>query len=562
MKSTVFSSQTDTKLIPPIYVRNLCVRNGIFYFRRMVKGKRILKSLRTKNPLLAQYLILEMELCNIVENQGVTKEITKKNFTYNKFMLLSNQTETQNHNKQKERYMTNITQNAKGTQTSGHSISEIWKNRVDHAFDTKNQKTANTRVETMLSMLGCSTIEDLDADPQKLDEMKAKLFEYEQPAGKNKGKKYTKKTIKEHFRLMRQIIMTADNEFELQNTDKMIRKLKLTNTTASKDLAQTKKRVPFDEEDYKKLFECMLKVKNNDLSGLQSMKEKCAQEDKFLIERLYTYPQQWYFAILLALYTGARANAISTLRHQDIDMTNNTIYFHINDYLVQQQDIREKQKKLKTEESERVVPIASVLLNDLGLKNYLKLHERKHGNSAFIFEEFITTKEGYKDSYMNQAINKLFVYLGIKPDKDSKVLKDFHSLKKCFYSCNLDNVGGLEVLEALAGNKPSNNSIAARCYTQLSMDTAKSTLINAVEKINYPHIDILLGEKKTKDKNENKNGAVMYSTPTTPAEERANPNNPLNDPVLRKKISKVIGKSVRGMTVYNNSATFFLEPHP
>ena len=537
-------------------MRNLCIRNGIFYFRRMVNGKRILKSLRTKNPLLAQYLILQIETQYIAEKPRNPLVITTNKFTKNKFTILSDLSPTQKQNKPRGQKMTNA------TQISGHSISEIWKNLVDHAFDTKNQKTADTRVETMISMLGCSTIEELDADPYKLDEMKIKLFDYEQPAGKNKGQKYTKKTIKEHFRLMRQIIMTADNEFGLTNVDKMIRKLKLTNTTASKDLAQTKKRVPFDEEDYQKLFECMLKVKNNDLSGLQSMKENCTQEDKFLIERLYTYPQQWYFAILLALFTGARANAINTLRHQDIDLTNNTVYFHINDYLVKQQDIREKQKKLKTEESERLVPIASVLLNDLGLKNYLKLHERQYGSSAFIFEEFITTKEGYKDNYMNQAINKLFIYLGIKPDKDSKVLKDFHSLKKCFYSCNLENVGGLEVLEALAGNKPSNNSIAARCYTQLSMDTAKSTLINAVEKITYPHIDILLGKKKTNDKKGCENGAFMYSTPATPAEERSNPNNPLNDPVLRKKISKVIGKPVRGMTVYNNSATFFMAEHP
>ena len=163
---------------------------------------------------------------------------------------------------------------------------------------------------------------------------------------------------------------------------------------------------------------------------------------------------------------------------------------------------------------------------------------------------------------MNQAINKLFIYLGIKPDKDSKVLKDFHSLKKCFYSCNLENVGGLEVLEALAGNKPSNNSIGARCYTQLSMDTAKSTLVNAVEKITYPYIEILVGEKKTNDKTGGGNGRIMYYAPTTPAEERTMPTNPLNDPVLRKKISKVIGKPVRGIAVYNNSATFFMAEHP
>ena len=422
MKSTVFSFQTDTKLIPPITMRNLCMRNGIFYFRRMVNGKRILKSLRTKNPLLAQYLILQIETQYIAEKPRNPLVITTNKFTKNNFTILSDLLPTQKQNKPKGQKMMNVTQN------TGHPISEIWKKHVDHAFDTKNQKTADTRVETMISMLGCSTIEELDADPYKLDEMKTKLFDYEQPAGKNKGQKYTKKTIKEHFRLMRQIIVTADNEFGLTNIDKMIRKLKLTNTTASKDLAQTKKRVPFDEGDYQKLFECMVKVKNNDLSGLQSMKDECTQDDKFLIERLYTYPQQWYFAILLALYTGARANAINTLRHQDIDLTNNTIYFHINDYLVKQQDIREKQKKLKTEESERLVPIASVLLNDLGLKNYLELHEKKHGSSAFIFEEFITTKECYKDSYMNQAINKLFIYLGIKPDKDSKVLKDFHSL--------------------------------------------------------------------------------------------------------------------------------------
>lgn len=536
-------------------MRNLCMRNGIFYFRRMVKGKRILKSLRTKNPLLAQYLILQIETNYITKKPGNPLVITTNKFTKNNFILSSNVLPNSKQNKPKGQKMINVTQN------SGHSISEIWKKQVYHAFDTKNQKTADTRVETMISMLGCSTIEDLDANPHKLDEMKTKLFAYEQPSGKHKGQKYTKKTIKEHFRLMRQIIMTADNEFELQNTDKMIRKLKLTNTTASKDLAQTKKRVPFDEEDYKKLFECMSKVKNNDLSDLLAIKDKCTKDEKFLIDRLCAYPQQWYFAILLALYTGARANAVITLRHQDVDLTHNTIYFHKNTYLVDKGDIREKQKKLKTEESERVVPISSVLLNDLGLKNYLKLHERKHGNSAFIFEEFITTKEGYKDSYMNQAINKLFIYLGIKPDKNSKVMKDFHSLKKCFYSCNLEHVGGLEVLEALAGNKPSNNSIAARCYTQLSMDTAKSTLVNAVEKITYPYIEILLGKKKTNDKDSDTNGAIMYSAPTTPAEERTTPNNPLNDPVLRKKISNVIGKPVRGMTVYNNAATFFMAEH-
>ena len=553
-------------MIPHAPTCNLCVRNGIFYFRKMVKGKRILKSLRTQNPILAQYLVLELEtmyLLGIRNNPSiVTKLVTKKNFTKNKNMLFSNTLLAQEHYKHKGQQMDNAASNI--TPTVGHPIQEIWENRVDHGFNKTNQKTADTRVTTMLSILsrlGCSTIEDLDATPHKIDEMKKELFEYKQPSGKNKGQKYTKKTIKEHFRLLRQIIVTADNEFGLENTDKMIRKLKLSSSVATKDLSQTKERVAFDEDDYKKLFECMAKVKNRDLSELNAMRKNYTRDDKFLIDRLYTYPDQWYFAILLALYTGARSNAITTLRHQDIDLTNNTINFHINKSLIQHKDIREMQKRLKTDESERVVPIASVLLNDLGLKNYLIQHELAHGKSAFIFEEFISTENGYKDSYLNQSVNKLFIQLGIKPTKDSKVLKDFHSLKKCFYSCNLGHAGDLEVLEALAGNKPSNNSVAARCYTQLSMDTSKATLINAVEKITYPHIDILLGNKNADNKDENNNGVTMYTTPTTTAEERANPKNPLNDPVLRKKISVVIGKPVRGMAVYNNSATFFLEPN-
>ena len=372
--------------MPPAPIRNLCVRNGIFYFRRMVKGKRILKSLRTKNPILAQYLILELETMYLLKTPGNPLVITKKNFTKNKNMLLSDILLAHEHNKHKGQQMKNVASNI--TQTVGHSIQDIWKTKVAHAFNETNQKTADTRVATMLSMLGCSTIEELDADPHKIDEMKTQLFDYDQPFGKNKGQKYTKKTIKEYFRLMRQIILTADTEFGLGNTDKLLRKLKLPNTVASKDFSQTKARAAFDEDDYKKLFECMAQVKNKDLSGLKNMRKNYTKDDVFLIDRLCNYPEQWYFAILLALYTGGRSNAINTLRHQDIDLTNNTINFHINKSLIKQNDIREMQKRLKTEESERVVPIASVLLNDLGLKDYLIQHELKHGKSAFIFEEY------------------------------------------------------------------------------------------------------------------------------------------------------------------------------
>lgn len=79
MKNIIENSQiTDVKLMQigmcQVKQFNLCLRNGIFYFRRMVKGKRIFLSLRTSDPYLAVYLAKNLKVAMMKPYDKLTKE--------------------------------------------------------------------------------------------------------------------------------------------------------------------------------------------------------------------------------------------------------------------------------------------------------------------------------------------------------------------------------------------------------------------------------------------------------------------------------------------------------
>lgn len=79
MKNIIENSQTtDVKLMQigmcQVKQFNLCLRNGIFYFRRMVKGKRIFLSLRTSDPYLAVYLAKNLKVAMMKPYNKLTNE--------------------------------------------------------------------------------------------------------------------------------------------------------------------------------------------------------------------------------------------------------------------------------------------------------------------------------------------------------------------------------------------------------------------------------------------------------------------------------------------------------
>ena len=76
MKTALFLSNFDTTFtsndLAPTYTRNLCLCNGVFYFRCMVNGKRYLWSLHTSDPDLARFLV--RQILDAEFNAGVPKQ--------------------------------------------------------------------------------------------------------------------------------------------------------------------------------------------------------------------------------------------------------------------------------------------------------------------------------------------------------------------------------------------------------------------------------------------------------------------------------------------------------
>lgn len=380
-----------------------------------------------------------------------------------------------------------------------HSIMHTWQHDVVHHYvNTYDKTTADTRIQQMIDFMHVENVEDIDNDPQIIDQLRQSLSDYVQVSGKNKGKHFSVKTIKEYFRLLRRVIKVHDENHKLKNFETIWRKTSSEKFRTDKNLTK-KERLPLNNEDYKKLFTFLAELKKHRFAQLNFMLKMHPEYKKDLIT-IKNYPDAFLYTIMIALFTGSRANAITTLRHQDIDLENKIFKFNKND---QSDDAREKLKHLKTDESKRSVPIADVLLNELGLEQYLKTHEKLHGSEAFIFEEAIKNNNSYSPNIINLYVNTLFSCLEIKPDKDSTYMKDFHSLKKSFYSANCKTGIPLEMLEALAGNKPSNGSLAAKVYTQISMETAAESMFEAVNNISYPFIELLIGKKIEKSTNVN-----------------------------------------------------------
>ena len=197
MKSAVFSFSTDANLIPKH--RNLCQRNGIFYFRKMVGGKRIYKSLKTDDPYLARHLLNRILLAWSSPSSH-TVSLNKTRFAMfnvdfckintlpfdEKNVVLKSSKKT---HKLKEENMNPNTNATNATVIiNGHKIMDIWNNVVKHNFGRANDlKTATERLQRAVDCLGVETIEKLFEEPALLDNMYSGLACYVIPNGRYAG---------------------------------------------------------------------------------------------------------------------------------------------------------------------------------------------------------------------------------------------------------------------------------------------------------------------------------------------------------------------------------------
>ena len=465
MQSFLFSRNFDASLSLPV-CRNLSLRNGVYYYRQQINGKRIYKSLHTSDPYIAIFLLRQILSQNLA-NSPIQSVPIIPSFTHTNSAKISVPKQS----------------------LAKHDIVKVWDSLQHQCKNEIRLRNNRAYIVRVVEFLGCKYIEDLAAQPDLIYTMISKFRDTPIQAGIHKGKTIAAKTLKNYLLLLRQVINHAADREWIDNADKLISKLQIRKI---KGFGASVRREPLSEPDFEKLFCCLYKLLHRDITFLNHPINLSSVELNRL-DTIKQYPLQIGYVILICLFTGTRACGAITIRHQDVDCCNKTITISRNETIIQQGDTRETYKKLKTDDSERKIPIA-IVLEELGLIDYIKQHEQKYGSQAFIFEEMIQnkTKQGYRPKVMNECVNVLFKVINIKPKSTDKFMLDMHSLKESFYSHNEMHISR-DMLEAIAGNKPSNKSISSRVYNKQSFTRLPTKMINAVNQIQYPSMELLFG---------------------------------------------------------------------
>jgi integrase len=127
-----------------------------------------------------------------------------------------------------------------------------------------------------------------------------------------------------------------------------------------------------------------------------------------------------FFVCMIAMFTGSRLNAAITLQFDDIIIKDgiNCINFIENHPM----------KRLKTEASERIVPIAPQLL-ELGFWEYVKRQKKKRDakGTDFIFTHCLTANGTYNNKY-SRSLSGFVAKIGIRQPDNGKY--DYHSFRK------------------------------------------------------------------------------------------------------------------------------------
>ena len=566
---------SDTYLIQGysqhILQRNVYLRdNGIFYFRKTVKGKAILKSLQTKDPLLAVFLtnrlreklMNEDDIISLVKSltdpkaqkkreEEFLKQAEKANRHYEQSVLAENpdyilrkqiflslhpdKSEDYIFDNMNELYTEEINNklNLQNTTISSaqptvyqepHKMIDIWKEyRYEHYIKNKllTQKNKikdidNQPEEDLINLLTKhnrnelnrhdghmkiileslpETIEEIDNNPTVLKELMNKLYVYEYEPGKH----WASNALSRVLEPIKGMLKESYSKLLLHNYGQCRMNL---NKETSKIQQATKIRLPFDNTDLKKIFKMCVDLLNHDFSFIKSAKEDKTnpihKKKNFIIRKtnkktlVELYPESIVYSAILALYSGCRANACSTIRFKNIDIENKTISIEYDD----EDDIRSQEKRLKdsnvSNASIREIPWPD-MLTDLGFEKYVKHNKREYGAKAYVYEGTLRTNKKNKDKLtyrtgtINEIFNQLLLLLRIQLAPETNTVKTFHSLKTTFYSYN-QKLPDKAALRALAGNKPPKNSNNEEIhYEKSNLDLMRE----ALKQIKYPGEEIL-----------------------------------------------------------------------
>ena len=222
----------------------------------------------------------------------------------------------------------------------------------------------------------------------------------------------------------------------------LIDTLKFTGRIKERD---KKKRVPFDDNDLKKLFES---------SKYRHGKFKHACD---------------FWAPLIALFTGARLGEIVQIYTEDVREIDGIFVFDINDNY---------DKQLKNEGgSPRIVPIHSLLKN-LGFVEFVK-HQKAQGHLK-LFPEEERTARGLFGRYSKRfRTYRNSVDAGPRNEME---YRDFHSFRHLVRTRLAEACVAEIVIDEIVGHRSEGRSIGANIYTHSDRLKQKS---QAMKKLQY-----------------------------------------------------------------------------
>lgn len=190
-----------------------------------------------------------------------------------------------------------------------------------------------------------------------------------------------------------------------------------------------------------------------------------------------TNPDEFWTA-LIGLFTGARINAATTLQYGDIINQDglDCIYFRQNHPV----------KHLKTEASERIVPIPSQLLN-MGFVDWVKARKEKLNTTDddFVFPKCKTKTGNFENKYWSRGLAVFLKEIGVKSKNGDQL--DFHSFRKNA-SLRLQNAGIIQsFINDIIGWEGKNTM--EQSYSNHTIPQIKEQ----IDKLNYdflqPHFD-------------------------------------------------------------------------
>lgn len=489
-----------TNLLPNHKIaRNLFLRNGTFYVRKMISGKRFTKSLHTNDPYLAIHMLKMWQSFELFKQTHTESENFRLNEVY--FGETLNLLKKLNVSEYVVEGKTCITPIEKGKKML---ISCKYSKHVRPNILTTNKHELTKydhMMHKMIKYLGNCQDTDILADPHMLEGMIAKLANEKTKSGTF----FSQKTLHEYAKLFKRL-------FDRQSDKELVAGI-MNVAIRTHCKAVTKERQPLGEQDFIVLFQAMNKLACGDVSFVDEHIQGVSIDlqhttDSKKRNRLYArmhnlrlikeHPEVIYYVILLMMFTGSRVNAISTLKTSNVNVKEKTIEINKDDELVEKGDVRESIKHLKTEGSMRVLPIAKFLIK-MKFLNFVKACKSKNAVSQdqFIFENVIKTEEGYRPNYINEAINEFLLILGLKPTKSTEML-DCHSFKTTFVTWNKKKFVDKDLFRSITGNVGNSKDILDNNYTRYSWELTPTLMIEGINMIGYPNLDILTPPQRWK----------------------------------------------------------------